>query len=391
MPNNLTSHGIKSHDIKNNVNSGLNKLDGESQNIKIAFQLSYVGHNPTPFVLDIDVDIPGQGVTAIFGQSGSGKTSLLRCIAGLENSSSGHLIVKDQVWQSATHMLPTHKRSMGYVFQDARLFEHLTVKENLAYGIKRSSKVQDHTLMKHVLDVMDIADLLNQFPYQLSGGEKQRVAIGRALLVQPELLLMDEPLASLDTARKLEILPYLERLRTEFNMPILYVSHSVDEIARLADHVLMLKDGKCVVQGEVAEMFSNLDLPLGIEQEVGAILECAVASIDDEWHLMQMMFSGGELWLPKVEHKKSAHVRVRVLASDVSLTLDPSTDSSILNRMKGQIVEISRQPNKATALVKVKVGACFLLARITNKSVHQLDLTPHQIVWAQVKSAAIVR
>ncbi len=335
--------------------------------------------------------MPGQGITAIFGESGSGKTSLLRCIAGLEKNASGRLNVNGECWQETSIFVPTHKRSIGYVFQEASLFDHLTAMGNLHYAIKRNHQAVNLKLLNQVISVMGINNILTQFPQQLSGGEKQRVAIARALLSQPKLLLMDEPLASLDTARKLEILPYLERLRSLFNIPILYVSHAVDEIVRLADHIVIMRQGKVITQGGITELFSRTDLPLGVSNEVGAILECNVVEKDKQWHLMRVTFDGGELWLPNVENVQDNTQRIRILASDVSLTLSPHTDSSILNVLSGRIEEITNDEDPAMSLVRLKVGGNYLLARLTLKSLQKLDLAMGKSIWIQIKSAAIVR
>lgn len=359
--------------------------------IQARFQLGFKRSSNARFELDIDIEIPGHGVTAIFGESGSGKTSLLRCIAGLENNVTGKLRVNGELWQDVNLCVPTHQRRLGYVFQEASLFEHLTVLGNLRYAIKRNCQPDNSESFEQVVSVMGIEELLSQWPKHLSGGEKQRVAIARALLSQPKLLLLDEPLASLDTPRKLEILPYIERLRSSVNIPILYVSHAVDEIVRLADHAVIMKQGNVIAQGGITQLFSQLDLPLGGSNEVGAILECKVVERDDKWHLMRVVFDGGELWLPNVENKLNNTQRVRVLASDVSLTLTPHTDSSILNILSGQIIEISHDSKSGMALVKLKIGASYLLARLTQKSLQKLAITLGTSIWIQIKSAAIVR
>jgi molybdate transport system ATP-binding protein len=377
----------------------VDKVVATANRIHARFTLGYAKSAKNTFELDIDIDIPGQGITAIFGESGSGKTSLLRCIAGLQKNASGCLNVNGELWQDGSLFVPTYKRSLGYVFQEATLFEHLSAMGNLRYAIKRSNQHFNPALLEQVVSVMGIEGILEQFPQQLSGGEKQRVAIARALLSQPKLLLMDEPLASLDTPRKLEILPYLERLRSSFNMPILYVSHAVDEIVRLADHAVIMQKGKVIAQGGITELFSRADLPLGVSNEVGAILECKVVQRDTQWHLMQVAFDGGELWLPNVENKQNhlhghtqSHTqRIRVLASDVSLTLAPHTDSSILNVLSGKIAEIINDQDPAMSLVRLKVGESYLLARLTKKSLQNLALTLGKSIWLQIKSAAIVR
>ena len=205
--------------------------------IQAQFKLSYSG-----FALDVDLALPGRGISAIYGASGSGKTSLLRCIAGLDRA-VGQLCVNGEVWQDESHFLPPHQRSLGYVFQEASLFAHLTVRGNLDYGLNRLAPAQRKVSLDHALDLLGIAHLMERKPEGLSGGERQRVAIARALLTSPRLLLMDEPLAALDLPRKREILPYLERLHTELDIPLLYVSHSPDELARLADHLVVLELG----------------------------------------------------------------------------------------------------------------------------------------------------
>ena len=373
------------------VDKTLDKTVISVQGIQARFQLGYGQSAKSSFELDVDIDIPGQGITTVFGESGSGKTSLLRCIAGLEKNAVGCLNVNGELWQNASVFVPTHKRSLGYVFQEASLFAHLTAMGNLRYAIKRSKQNADPELLKQVINVMGIKGILAQFPQQLSGGEKQRVAIARALLSQPTLLLMDEPLASLDTARKLEILPYLERLRSDFNIPILYVTHAVDEIVRLADHGVIMQQGKVIAQGGITELFSRADLPLGVSNEVGAILECKVVQRDTQWHLMRVAFDGGELWLPNVENTPNNRLRIRVLASDVSLTLTPHTDSSILNVLSGYIAEIIDDEDPAMSLIRLKVGVSYLLARLSKKSLQNLALTLGKNIWIQIKSAAIVR
>ena len=376
-----------------NNNNQIEKYAGdcESSGIQLDLQLSFTHNLANSFELNIDLTIPGQGITAIFGASGSGKTTLLRCIAGLEKNAIGNVTVNGEIWQSADKFVPTYKRSLGYVFQEPSLFEHLSALANLQYAIKRNKGPADPNFLLQVIDVMAIEHILEQFPEQLSGGEKQRVAIARALLSQPKLLLMDEPLASLDTVRKLEILPYLERLRHNFNIPIIYVSHSVDEITRLADYGVIIEQGKVTATGGVTELFSEASIPLGLDNELGAILDCNVLEVDQKWHLMKVAFAGGELWLPKIESAVNHSLRVRILASDISLTLNPHTDSSILNILSGQIDCINKEKNPAMALVKVKVGANYLLARLSQKSCDSLGLVKDKNIWLQIKSAAIVR
>lgn len=341
--------------------------------------------------LDIDTVIPATGVTAIFGHSGSGKTSLLRCIAGLEKAQQGRLIVNDTCWQDTDTFLPTHKRPIGYVFQEASLFPHLSAQQNLSYAIKRADQKVSSEFYQRVIEVMGIESILKRYPSQLSGGERQRIAIARALLIQPRLLLMDEPLASLDHQRKQEILPYLERLNKSFDIPILYVSHSMDEVARLADHILVLDKGKVVAEGELTEVFSRIDLPQYLEEESGVILNGKVIEKDEQWQLMRISFAEGHIWLPDSGEVLGQEVRIRVLAKDVSLALSNHEDTSIVNRIPVTVTDIKSDQDKAMSLVRLTMGSEYVVSKLTQRSVHHLNLTLGLKVWAQIKSVAIVR
>jgi molybdate transport system ATP-binding protein len=361
--------------------------DCPSDTIQARFALQRQGD----FCLNVDVTVPATGVTAVFGHSGSGKTTFLRCVAGLEKPDDGYLNVKGEVWQGPSRFLPTHRRPLGYVFQEASLFPHLTAKGNLDYAIKRASDVFDVELYDRVLEVMGIDSLLERHPHQLSGGERQRVAIARALLIQPRLLLMDEPLASLDMARKQEILPYLERLHETFDVPVLYVSHSVDEVARLADRTLVFDQGEVVAQGRLADVFSRIDLPLGFGEDAGVVLQGKVVERDSQWHLARVAFEGGELWVRDGGDALGRSVRVRVLARDVSLALACHEDSSILNRLPVTVSEIAADKDEAMAMVRLQSGKEYLIARITQRSRQRLGVEPGRQLWAQIKSVAIVR
>lgn len=353
--------------------------------IQARFAIEHPDHD---FRLDVDLTLPGTGITAIFGESGSGKTTLLRCIAGLEKPSEAMLSVNAQRWEA----LPTHRRALGYVFQESSLFPHLNASGNLNYAIKRSNKTLAPAFYEEVIAVLGIAPLLGRFPAQLSGGERQRVAIARALLTQPRLLLMDEPLASLDEARKREILPYLENVRSHFELPIIYVSHSIDEVARLADHVVVLDKGRVIAEGDTRSIFSRVDLPLHFGDETGVILEGSVVERDTQWHLKRIAFNGGELWVRDSGDAIGQEVRIRVLARDISLSLSCEDTTSILNRLPAQAVDIVADPDdEAMVLVRLALGESFLVARLTQKSAHHLALGKGRQVWAQIKSAAIVR
>ena len=344
-------------------------------------------HHPG-FALDVDLDLPGRGITAIFGASGSGKTTLLRCIAGLERS-IGEVCVNGEVWQDGSDFIPTHRRSLGYVFQEASLFPHLSVRGNLDYSIKRIASDQRVSLVR-TLDLLGIGHLMERKPEGLSGGERQRVAIARALLTSPRLLLMDEPLAALDLPRKQEILPYLERLHDELDIPILYVSHSPDEVARLADHLVVLEAGQAVATGPLAETLARIDLPIRLGEDTGAVLTGAIAERDGVWHLARVQCEGADFWVRDARHSLGHPVRIRILARDVSIARSHTTDSSILNILPAAVVEIGNDVHPAQALVKLQVGQGCVLARLTKRSVEALGLAIGQQVFAQIKAVALI-
>lgn len=342
------------------------------------------------FTLDVDLALPGNGVTAIFGASGSGKTTLLRCLAGLERPARGLVSVKGDIWQDDTQFVPTHQRPLGYVFQEASLFPHLNAEGNLRYALKRASSPVSPEDYQRVLDTLAIRPLLSRRTDQLSGGERQRVAIARALLIQPGILLMDEPLASLDAARKREILPYLEKMRASFNIPVVYVSHSVDEVTRLADQVVILDQGRAVAQGKVTEVFSRADLPQTQGKDVGVVWQAQAKARDERWHLLNAACDGGDLWLRDSGEAIGDRFRVRILARDVSLALSCHADTSILNRLPVEVLELIPDQDSAMVLVQCRAGNGRLLARVTRRSAEHLQLQTGQSLWAQVKSVAIV-
>jgi molybdate transport system ATP-binding protein len=353
------------------------------ERIQACFRLEWPG-----FCLDVDLSLPPRGVTALFGPSGSGKTTLLRCIAGLERAPKGRLKVAGEIWQDAGHWLPTHKRPLGYVFQEASLFPHFTVMSNLNYGRRRvigAARVS----VEQAIELLGIGHLLERRPDRLSGGERQRVAIARALAVNPRLLLMDEPLAALDLKRKQEILPYLERLHDELQIPVLYVSHSPDEVARLADHLVAMENGRVVTSGPLAETLARLDLPIHLGEDIGAVIEATVGEVDQEWHLVRVDFSGGNLWARDSGLPVGHRVRVRVLARDVSLA-DRLGHSSIQNVLKGIVDAIGEDEHPGLALVRVRVGEAKLVARLTKRSAASLALKVGQEVWVQIKSVALL-
>ncbi|MDP2027240.1 molybdenum ABC transporter ATP-binding protein [Sulfuriferula sp.] len=354
--------------------------------IHAQFKLAYSG-----FTLDVDLDLPGRGVIALFGHSGSGKTALLRCIAGLERANNGFLAVNGRVWQDDSQRvyLPTYQRPLGYVFQEASLFPHLNVRRNLEYGMKRVPASERRASLEQAISLLGIGNLLTQLPDTLSGGERQRVAIAHALAVSPQLLLMDEPLAALDQARKQEILPYLEQLHGELNIPILYVSHAADEVARLADHIVVMEAGKVLANGPLSDTLSRLDLPLRLGEDTGVVIDATVGLREAQWHLQRADFVGGSVWVRDSGAAIGASVRIRILARDVSVALNRLDHTSILNQLEGKVTAIAEDDHAGQVLVRVQVGAAVLLARITRRSA--ADLVPGRPVWVQVKSVALMR
>jgi molybdate transport system ATP-binding protein len=341
------------------------------------------------FTLDVDLQLPGTGVTAIFGRSGSGKTTLLRAIAGLERARQGIISFNGQVWQDASQFLPVHKRPLGYVFQEASLFPHLSVLKNLHFGLTRCTTERTISL-DHVVELLGINHLLERKADCLSGGERQRVAIARALAVSPRILLMDEPLSALDRERKQEILPYLERLRDELHIPILYVSHSPAEVSRLADHLVVLDGGRVTAQGPLVETLARIDFPLCAGKDRAVVLDGVVAERDEAWHLMRVEFSGGELWTRDRGIPLGRRVRLLVPSGGVSICRERHEDSSILNILAGRIDAVLDGDHPGLSLVRVRIGACAVLARLTKRSLAALALEPGQPVWVQIKSASVM-
>ncbi|MBT2341318.1 MULTISPECIES: molybdenum ABC transporter ATP-binding protein [Pseudomonas] len=346
------------------------------------------------FSLDLDVQLPGRGVTALYGQSGSGKTTCLRCIAGLERPARGFIEVNGQVWQDTERgvFVPPHQRALGYVFQEASLFAHLSVRNNLAFGFKRIAPRQRRVRMDQATELLGIGHLLDRQPHNLSGGERQRVGIARALLTSPQLLLMDEPLASLDTRRKNEILPYLQRLHDELDIPLLYVSHSQDEVARLADHIILLEAGRALASGPIGETLARLDLPLALGDDAGVVIEGKVSGYDPAYQLLTLNLPDSQLNV-RVAHTPLAvgqALRFKVQARDVSLSLANDAQTSILNRLPVTVVSELAADNAAHVLIRLDAVGTPLLARITRYSRDQLKLHPGQVLWAQIKAVAVL-
>lgn len=344
------------------------------------------------FRLDVDLDLPARGVSALFGHSGSGKTSCLRCFAGLERPQQGYLQVAGELWQDSAQgfFLPAHRRAIGYVFQDANLFPHLNVRRNLEYGQKRIPTAQRKVALDQALELLGIGHLLERMPSALSGGERQRVGIARALVTSPRLLLMDEPLASLDFKRKQEVLPYLQRLHEELDIPLLYVSHAPDEVARLADHLVLLDEGQVRASGPLKETLLRADLPFASDDDAEAVIDGRVSAHDPVYQLLSLALPGSEaqLRLPHAPLPPGAQVRVKIKARDVSLSRRPAEDSSLLNLLP--VTVESWQPLAAQVLLTLRLGEQRLLARITRYSFDQLAISNGQTFWAQVKSVSLL-
>jgi len=332
------------------------------------------------------------GVTALFGRSGSGKTSVLNAIAGLLRPERGRIALDGEpMFDSAAGVnVAAHRRRIGYVFQEGRLLPHLTVRQNLLFG-RRFARAPDTVALDKVTELLGLATLLERRPHDLSGGEKQRVAIGRALLADPRLLLMDEPLAALDAPRKSEILYYVERLRDELRVPIVYVSHSLDEVVRLADTVVVMSEGRVLDSGPVDETMARMELrPYLGRFEGGAVIEARVAEQDLEMGLARLDFPGGALYAPDVDALVGERVRVRIRARDVSLATVRPESISMLNVLPGTLKALGESAG-ASVDVQIDVAGTILLARVTRKSVAALGLAPGRPVYALVKAVAIDR
>ncbi len=353
---------------------------------------------PGGFALDVSLQLPGQGVSVLLGPSGCGKTTVLRALAGLERA-QGSVQVNGQVWQNEHQFLPTHERPIGYVFQEASLFAHLTVQGNLHYGLQRTPKSERRVTMDEAVDLLGIAHLLERRPDRLSGGERQRVAIARALLTSPRVLLMDEPLSALDAQRKAEVLPFLERLNQQSGVPLIYVTHALEEAVRLADHLVLMSVGRVVASGAARDLLARLDLPLSQLDEASVMLPGTVAEHDARYGQSRIDVSGLPLWVGLHQAPVGQAVRVRVLARDVSVALSHRADSSIVNILPAHIDALRDDgPDTVTLQLRLQAPdgveaqqAPVLLARITRRSRDALNLMPGQAVFAQIKGAALIR
>jgi len=344
------------------------------------------------FALSVFVAFPERGITVLSGPSGSGKTTVLRCVAGLERDAQGIVTIESQIWQNSdtSVFLPTWRRPIGYVFQEASLFEHLNVRENLEFGVNRVKAVSARKALDDAVELLGIQGLMKRRPDELSGGERQRVAIARALATQPKLLLLDEPLSALDQARRQEIFPWLERIRDEFGTPMLYVTHSVDEIARLADHVVVMDRGRVVCSGPTAQVFASVNSPVSIGDDVSVLIDGSIAERDPQWHLMRVDFEGGTLWVSDSGSEIGRHVRLRILAKDVSITLAEPVNTSIQNHLPGIVESLPEDAHPSQALVRIQCDQTLILARVTRKSIARLDLQVGTRIWVQVKAVAVI-
>ena len=341
------------------------------------------------FSLEVDLTLPGCGITGLFGHSGSGKTTCLRAMAGLERASDGYFAIGDEVWQdeSTGRFVPPHRRALGVVFQEASLFPHLSVRGNMQFGEKRAPK--HHFALPEVAELLGIEHLLDRSPSQLSGGERQRVAIARALLAAPQILLLDEPLAALDLKRKLEILPYMERLHRELSLPIIYVSHSPDEVARLADHLVLLDQGRVVASGPLKQVLSRIDLPAAFADDAGVVIETRLAAQEAD-DLSRLEFPGGRILVTRRDEPIGTLLRCRIHARDVSLALVPQVQSSILNSVEATVVDLAPTDTPGHVMVRLDVAGEPLLARITRRSAEKLQVRPGLALKAQIKAVALL-
>ncbi len=341
------------------------------------------------FELRVEHTLPTQGVTAIYGPSGSGKTTLLRTIAGLLKSQHGRVIFNHQVWQDGAYCLPTHLREIALVFQEPSLFDHLSVQENIDYAYKRVPVAQRLITPQHAIRDLGLNSFLNRDPRTLSGGEKQRVAIARAICSNPKLLLMDEPLSALDRESKREILPMIASLHHNFAIPTLYVSHALDEVARLADHLMLIEQGRVLASGDIQSMLTKLDLSLAQDRQAESLVEAVVAEHDDEFGLSYLDSPIGRFSVLKRSEPLGETVRILIAARDVSITLAQQSDTSILNIFDAVIDQINAA-GKSQVTIRLVSNNVPILARLTKKSAAVMNLKVGDSVYLQAKSVAIL-
>lgn len=364
----------------------MNNAFSANQHIAACFKLKR-----KEFQLEVSFTAPGKGVTALFGPSGSGKTTLLRCIAGLEKPDYAHFTINGQCWHDEKKNLPVHRRPIAYVFQEPSLFPHLNVRENMLYGWRRTPRQQRKLHLDDVSAWLGLEALLERRTDELSGGQRQRVAIARALLTSPELLLMDEPLASLDTKGKAEILPYLESLCHQLNLPVLYVSHSPEEVQQLADHLILLEQGHVIGAGKLNNLLTDPQLPIAHFENAAAVLEARVVSHDKTFHLTTLAFDGAQVSVSYNGLPLGHEARLRIYARDVSLALVQPRQISISNSFNVQVLSMDPDREPSQLLVRCEVGGQHLLSRITRRSAHLLKINVGDKLYAQVKSVALMK
>ncbi|MSR12032.1 MAG: molybdenum ABC transporter ATP-binding protein [Gammaproteobacteria bacterium] len=342
------------------------------------------------FELRAEFEVPAGGVTGVFGPSGSGKTTLLRALAGLEAGVTGNLVVSGAHWLSGSHSMSVQERLVGFVFQDPCLFPHLSVMGNLLYARNRAKNSSYQIDLEHVCEMLNIHDLLNRNAGLLSGGERQRVAIGRALLNRPAMLLLDEPLSAVDQGGRNYLISILENLFQNIEIPIFYVSHASDEIARLAENLILMNQGRVIAHGELKQVLGKIDTPLNASDEAFSVMRCTIKS-HQLAYLTTVQTAGGEvLQVPRQPLEGDSVVRLRIRARDVSLSLQRAQESSILNILPATVVALSPEIEQGTRTVKLDVAGDSLLARVSEYSVQQLQLQPGKAVFAQVKSISLV-
>jgi molybdate transport system ATP-binding protein len=360
----------------------------EPGKIQIAFS-----DNLGSLMLDVAFEAPAEGVTALFGPSGCGKTTVLRCIAGLHRARIGNCVIGHDIWQSAEYFRPVYERPIGFVFQEASLFPHLSVQKNLLFGAKDTRGIQSKEFSE-IVELLGIDRLLERRPQTLSGGESQRVAIGRALLSEPKLLLMDEPLSALDSITKEEIMPYLERMQATLNIPIFYVSHDINEVERFADHLVLMNEGMVLASGPLSQLQSDPALKLAATSHAAVSLNAKVIAYDEIFNIVRFRVNGAHLNMPAAQMHIGAIKRLKICADDVSLTLEPAGRSTIENQLPAKILEIKTM-EPAQILIVLGLGSDGegdrILARITRRSWTTLGLAIGQSVFAQVKAVALVR
>lgn len=344
------------------------------------------------FKLEVDISLPMHGISALFGPSGCGKTSVLRSVAGL-NRIPGRIVIGDEIWQEGDRFEPTHKRALGYVFQEASLFQHLSVRQNLTYGERRARDTKMHVHFDEIVDLLGIGHLIDRSVENLSGGERQRVSIGRALLSQPRLLLMDEPLSALDRMTKEEILPYFEALHANLKIPILLVTHDITEFERLADHLVLMRSGRVLATGPLSTLQNDPDLPLAGGGQAAVTLDAVVSAYDSPYGLASLDVKGGRFTVPMPQPTIGARHRLTITAVDVSLTREVPKATTVLNILPARILSATLTEHEMVAVLRLGLdgtGSC-ILARVSSRSWNELQLGEGLLVYAQAKSVSLVR